>query len=64
MRTSILIVLSGFALFVIVNVILVNSCTDRIATSPWCMPRLAQVVDLVVIGGTVGLVVYSRRRKR
>jgi hypothetical protein len=64
MRTSILIVLSGFALIVVFNGIFVTSCTDRIATSPWCMPHLAMVVDLLLIGATIGFVIYRRRWRR
>jgi|GEM_PF-6360836 len=64
MRIPILIVLSGIALIVVVNGIFGASCTDRIATNPWCMPNLATVIDLALIGVMVGLIVYSRRRRR
>jgi|GraSoiStandDraft_25_1057303.scaffolds.fasta_scaffold1049732_1 hypothetical protein len=63
MRIPILIVLSVSALTVILNRIFAASCTDRIATSPWCMANLATVIDLALIGAIVGLIVYSRRRR-
>jgi hypothetical protein len=64
MRIPILIVLSVIALVVMFNRIFASSCTDRIATNPWCMPNLATVIDLALIGAMVGLIVYSRRRRR
>jgi hypothetical protein len=46
------------------HVIFVASCTDRIATSAWCMPHLSMLLDVVLLGAAVALIVYGRRRKQ
>ena len=52
------------AILVAEHVAFVGSCTDRTATSPWCMPRLSVWLDVVLAAAAIILVIHRVRRNR
>ena len=54
---------AALALLIVAHGAFVASCTDRIATSPWCMPWLAIGLDAVVGVFVVYAVILAVRRR-